>query len=118
WKTGDDLASYASPVATKIDDRDLVFVFARGGLLAIDPAQGKTLAQFPWRAKILESVNARTPVIVGDEVFISETYELGSALVRFAGGAFQEGWGGRGRRRGRAMALDRKTPIERKRYLY
>src|SRR5262249_58269833 len=118
WKTGDDLASYASPVATKIDDRDLVFVFARGGLLAIDPAQGKTLAQFPWRAKILESVNASSPVIVGSEVFISETYELGSALVRFAGGAFQEIWSDRGRRRDRGMALHWNTPIERDGYLY
>ena len=37
WKTGDDLASYSSPVAAKIAGRDVVFMFARGGLLAIDP---------------------------------------------------------------------------------
>jgi outer membrane protein assembly factor BamB len=81
WKTGEDLASYASPVVAKIDGRDIVFMFARGGLMAIDPAQGETIAQFPWRARLLESVNASSPVIVGDEVFISETYELGSALL-------------------------------------
>ena len=59
-------------------------MFARGGLMAIDPEKGETIAQFPWRARKLESVNAATPVVVGDEVFISETYELGSALVRFS----------------------------------
>src|SRR5262249_9083569 len=118
WKTGDDFASYASPVAAKIDERDLVFVFARGGLSAIDPLQGTTLAEFPWRAKILESVNASTPVVIGDDVFVSETYELGSALVRFTGSEFQEVWSDRDRRRDRAMALHWNTPIERAGYLY
>jgi len=118
WKTGDDLASYASPVVAKIAGRDIVFALARGGLLAIDPAEAKVLAQFPWRARILESVNASTPVVVGDEVFISETYELGSALVRFAGSEFQEIWTDRNRRRDRAMALHWNTPIESGGYLY
>ena len=118
WKTGDDLASYASPVAATIDGREVVFVFARGGLLAIDPAKGKTLAFFPWRAKMLESVNASSPVVVGDEVFISETYELGSAVVRFTGNSFEEIWTDRGRRRDRSMALHWNTPIEHEGYLY
>ena len=118
WKTGDELASYASPVVAKIAGRDVVFMFARGGLMAIDPAKGETLAQFPWRARKLESVNASTPVVVGDEMFISETYELGSALVRFTGTAFEEVWTDRGRRRNQAMALHWNTPIEHDGYLY
>ena len=118
WKTGDDVASYASPVLAKIDGRDTVFMFARGGLLAIDPAKGEVLAQFPWRARLLESVNASSPVIVDDEVFISETYELGSALVKFSGAGFEEVWTDRGRRRNRAMALHWNTPIEHEGYLY
>jgi outer membrane protein assembly factor BamB len=118
WKTGDDFASYASPVVATIADRDVVFMFARGGLLAVDPAKGTMLATFPWRAKKLESVNASSPVVVGDQVFISETYELGSALVRFAGNSFEEVWTDRGRRRDRAMALHWNTPIEHEGYLY
>jgi outer membrane protein assembly factor BamB len=118
WKTGDDLASYASPVVTKSGQREVVFMFARGGLLAIDPEKGETLAQFPWRARMLESVNAATPVVVGDEVFISETYELGSALVRFTENSFTEVWSDRGRRRNRALALHWNTPIEHQGCLY
>lgn len=118
WKTGDELASYASPVVAKIGGRDVVFMFARGGLLAIDPEKGETIAHFPWRARLLESVNASTPVVVGDEIFISETYELGSALVRFTGNSFEEVWTDRGRRRDRAMALHWNTPIEHESYLY
>lgn len=118
WQTGDDLASYSSPVIAKIGGRDFIFMFARGGLLAIDPAQGKTIAHFPWRARRLESVNASTPVVVGDEIFISETYELGSAVVRFTGNSYQEVWTDRDRRRDRALALHWNTPIEHKGYLY
>jgi outer membrane protein assembly factor BamB len=118
WQTGDELASYSSPVVAKIGGRDVVFMFARGGLLAIDPAKGQTIAHFPWRARKLESVNASTPVVVGDEIFISETYELGSALVRFTGTEYQEVWTDRDRRRNQAMALHWNTPIEHNGYLY
>lgn len=118
WQTGNDLASYSSPVVTKIADHDIIFMFARSGLLAIDPAKGQTIAQFPWRARKLESVNASTPVVVGNEIFISETYELGSAVVRFDGTAFQERWTDRDRRRNQAMALHWNTPIETGGYLY
>lgn len=118
WQTGDDLASYSSPVAAKIAGRDVVFMFARGGLLAIDPAKGQTIAHFPWRARKLESVNASTPVVIGDEVFVSETYELGSAVVRFDGAAFQEVWTDRDRRRNQSMALHWNTPIVHDGYLY
>jgi outer membrane protein assembly factor BamB len=118
WKTGDDLASYSSPVLAKTNGRDVVFMFARGGLLAIDPAKGETIGTFPWRARRLESVNASTPIVVGNEIFISETYELGSALVRFTGTAFEEVWSDRNRRRNQAMALHWNTPIEHDGYLY
>jgi hypothetical protein len=57
-------------------------------------------------------------VVVGNEVFISETYELGSALVRFTGKAFEEVWTDRRRPRNRAMALHWNTPIVHDGYLY
>ena len=60
-----------------IDGRPWCFIFARGGLLAFRPGDGEVLFQFPWRARKLESVNASTPVIHDNRVFISESYELG-----------------------------------------
>jgi hypothetical protein len=105
-------------VLAKVAGRDVVFMFARGGLMAIDPIKGETITEFPYRARKLESVNASTPVVVGNEIFISETYELGSALVRFTGSAFEEVWSDRNRRRNQAMALHWNTPIEHEGYLY
>jgi outer membrane protein assembly factor BamB len=118
WKTGNELASYSSPVLAKIGGRDIVFMLARGGLMAIDPQKGETITEFPYRAKKLESVNASTPVIVGDQIFISETYEIGSAVVQFDGAKFTEIWSDRNRRRKQAMALHWNTPIENDGYLY
>ena len=83
-RSTDELASYSSPVTATIDDRPWCFVFARGGLVGLDPRTGQVDFQFPWRAKMLESVNASGPVVVGNRVFISETYAVGSALLRSA----------------------------------
>jgi outer membrane protein assembly factor BamB len=86
WQATDELASYSSPVAasiaTQAGERPWCFVFARGGLVGLDPRSGAVDFQFPWRSAKLESVNASSPVVVGDEVFISEAYGPGSALLR------------------------------------
>jgi outer membrane protein assembly factor BamB len=92
YKTGDDLAAYASPVLATIQGRRSCFVFARSGLLGIDPANGKTIFHHPWRARAFESVNASCPVVVGDRVFISETYGPGSVLLKIKPDRVEEIW--------------------------
>ncbi|MFM7150932.1 MAG: PQQ-binding-like beta-propeller repeat protein, partial [Gemmataceae bacterium] len=81
FRSGNDLASYASPVVATIGDRRLALLFARSGLFAIDPRTGKEVFFHPWRAPLLESVNASNPVVVGNRIFITECYEFGSALL-------------------------------------
>ena len=55
----------------------LLLRFARGGLLAFDPANGKVDFHFPWRAKVLESVNAANPVVVDGQILLTECYGPG-----------------------------------------
>jgi outer membrane protein assembly factor BamB len=88
YKIGDELASYASPVLASINNRRYCFVFARGGLLAFDPATGKIDFRFPFRTDDVESVNASNPVVVDDKVLISECYGIGSALLKVKGNGF------------------------------
>jgi outer membrane protein assembly factor BamB len=118
YQFSDELASYASPVAATIDNRRWCFVFARGGLLGFEPASGRQDFFFPWRAKNLESVNAATPVVIGDQVFISETYGPGSALLRVRPGKCDVVWSDADRPRNKAMQLHWNTPIHKDGYLY
>ncbi len=84
-------ASYASPISAYIHGKKRVFVFAggmvrpaAGGLLSVDPANGAIEAEVPWRARMFASVNAASPVLIGNSVFITEGYSEGGALVDFA----------------------------------
>jgi outer membrane protein assembly factor BamB len=88
YRITDELASYSSPVLATINGRRWCFVFARGGLIGFEPANGKVDFYFPWRSPELESVNASNPVVVEDKVFISETYGPGSALLRVKPGGY------------------------------
>jgi outer membrane protein assembly factor BamB len=118
YKTTDELASYASPVLATIDKKRWCFLFARGGLVGLDPANGKVEFRYPWRAKILESVNASNPVVVGDQVFISETYGPGSALLKVKPGACEEVWTDAKNGRDKNMQCHWNTPIPVDGYLY
>jgi outer membrane protein assembly factor BamB len=119
YRITDELASYASPVLATINGRRWCFVFARGGLIGFDPANGKVDFHFPWRADELESVNASNPVVVGDQVFISETYGPGSALLRVRPGGYDVVWSDLDKkRRSKSMQCHWNTPIYHDGYLY
>ena len=89
YAVSDELAGYASPTITTIAGRRWGFVFARGGLVGFDPTNGAIDFHFPWKASVLESVNASNPVVVGDTVFITEAYGRGSALLRVKPGGYE-----------------------------
>src|SRR5206468_5791078 len=74
--------------------------------------------QFPWRARVLESVNASDPLIIGDRVFITETYGPGSALLQIDRGSPKVVWSDAERRRDKRMQCHWMTPIHVDGYLY
>jgi len=89
WYSGNQWGpSYASPIPATVHGKRCIFVLTggesrppSGGLLMIDPKTGKILTRFPWRSRSYESVNAASPVIVGNQVFISATYQAGGVLL-------------------------------------
>ncbi len=117
YRVTDELASYASPVTATIGGRRWGFVFARGGLVGFEPATGKVDFRFPWRARMLHSVNAANPVVAGDRVFISECYGIGSALLRVRPGGCEVVWKDEPGR-DLAMAAHWSTPIHVGGFLY
>ena len=112
YQITDELASYSSPRWRRSAAGAWCFVFARGGLVGFDPASGKVDFHFPWRATILESVNASNPVVVGDRVFISETYGPGMRCCKSSRAATKSSGPTPQRRReqGDANALEHADP--------
>jgi outer membrane protein assembly factor BamB len=94
WHATSDDASYASPVAANIGGARRVFVFTAAGLAVLDPKDGSVVSKFPWRAPIRASVNAATPIVVGDSVFLSASYDTGAALLRVRGRELEKVWSG------------------------
>ena len=90
WEVGDSWgAGYASPVPAVVHGRRRVFVFSgmgtnptTGGLLAMDPLTGAIDLRYPFQIRNLTvTVNASTPVVVGNQVFISTAYRTGGVLI-------------------------------------
>jgi outer membrane protein assembly factor BamB len=118
YTTSDELASYSSPALATFGGRNWCFVFARGGLLGFNPKNGKLDFHYRWRSPKLESVNASNPVVVGNEVFISETYGLGSSLLACRPGGYDILWRDAPKAREKAMQTHWNTPIYHEGFLY
>jgi outer membrane protein assembly factor BamB len=118
YSISDELASYSSLQLATINNRRWCFAFARGGLLGFDPANGNIDFHYPWRARSLESVNASTPVVVNDEVLVSETYGPGALMLRVKPGSADVVWSDEARRRQRSLAAHWNTPIHVDGYVY
>ena len=113
WTIAGEEASYSSPIgATFGGVRHAVF-FTRNNLVGLDPATGRVRFQQSWRARIRASVNAATPLVVGDRIFVSAQYGTGAGLFRVDGLDLEEIW-----RSDDAMSNHYATSVYRDGYLY
>ncbi len=92
WTATDDEASYSSGVAATIAGKRYAIFLTRAGLVGLDPATGTVQFQRRWRARQNASVNAATPLVVGDVIFISAEYGPGAAALRLEGTTLTELW--------------------------
>ena len=92
WTATDDAASYSSGIGATIAGRRYAVFLTRNGLAGLDPATGQVRFQRPWRARQAASVNAATPVITGDRIFLSAEYGPGAGVLRFDGTTLTDVW--------------------------
>ncbi|MBB13623.1 hypothetical protein CMK22_00025 [Candidatus Poribacteria bacterium] len=118
YQITDELASYASPILATTDQRRWCFMFTRGSLVGFDPLTGQIDFQYPWRDRKLESVNASNPVVVGNTIFVSEAYGVGSSVLQFYPKGYKIIWSDLLSRREKAMMLHWNTAIHHQGYLY
>ena len=92
WTATSDQASYSSAAGATVAGRRLAIFLTRAGLVGLDPATGRVQFQRPWRARIAASVNAATPLVIGDLIFISAEYGPGAGVLRVDGSTLTELW--------------------------
>lgn len=118
FNVGTGGSSYATPRIVRRGDRNWCFAFMREGLLMFDPDQGRIDEKFDWRSNIAGSVNAMTPVVKDNEVFISESYTHGGAMLRFGATGLSEVWKDGRQKRDKSMSVHWATPIVHEGNLY
>jgi outer membrane protein assembly factor BamB len=94
WTATNHEASYSSPVGATFGGQRRAVFFTRDGLVGLDPATGRVIFERHWRSRSAASVNAATPLVIGDLIFVSATYETGAAVVRVQGSQLTELWSG------------------------
>jgi outer membrane protein assembly factor BamB len=113
WKTSDDEASYASPVAATIGSKRVTFVLTREALECLSPVDGKSMFRYPWRPAMHASVSGATPLVIGNQIFISACYDKGATLLRFKEGGLQQIWSSE-----EALSSHYATALHREGFLY
>ena len=92
WTATTDAASYSSGIAATMLGRRYAVFLTRAGLVGLDPSNGQIRFQRPWRARQAASVNAATPVIVGNTIFVSAEYGPGAGALQFDGTKLVDLW--------------------------
>ena len=92
WKATSDGASYSSPIAATIDGVRHVIFLTRLGIVSLDPADGSVRFSKRWRSRMNASVNAATPVMLGNQLFFTACYDTGAILVKAKKDGIEEVW--------------------------
>jgi outer membrane protein assembly factor BamB len=92
WTATAQEASYSSPVLATIRGARHALFLTRAGFADVDPATGKLRYELPWRARMQASVNAATPLVIDDLVFLSASYGTGAILLQIAADGLKKIW--------------------------
>ena len=92
WTATTDQASYSSGTAATFPSGRRAVFLTRNALVGLDPANGAIAFRRNWQARANASVNAATPLVVGDLIFISAEYGPGAGVLRVDGSNLVELW--------------------------
>jgi outer membrane protein assembly factor BamB len=87
---GDDVPGYATPVVAEIQGVKQYVVFTGVSLIGLDAGSGQLLWRHPWETSY--QVNAATPLVEGDRVFITSNYRRGCAMLQITPAGPQVLW--------------------------
>jgi outer membrane protein assembly factor BamB len=90
WKNGDEPAGYSSLIAFDHAGQRCLAQFGKENVIGHRMKDGAELWRFPWKTSY--GVNAATPVIEGDEMFLSSGYGYGCGLLKISPTEVKEVW--------------------------
>jgi outer membrane protein assembly factor BamB len=90
WGIKNQGGGYSSPVVFYLNGSKRLAVFNSSGLVILDPNDGRELMLLPWKTSY--NVNAATPIVSGDKIFISSGYNVGCALAQVSGDKLATIW--------------------------
>jgi len=90
WKSGIAPAGYSTITPFSYGGKACAASFDGTGLTVRETKTGKELATYPWETP--HEVNAATPIVSGDKIFIASGYGKGCALLKFDGSSLQPLW--------------------------
>ncbi len=82
WKSPGGEAGYAATVPFTMDSVSWLLHFHGTGLAMVDTAGGRVLWDTPWETEY--AVNAATPIVRHDTVFITSGYRMGSECLKIS----------------------------------
>ena len=90
WKNGNDPAGYASIIAFDLAGERCFIQFSKDHVIGRRMKDGAELWRTPWATSY--GVNAATPIILGDQVFMSSGYGFGCARMRMSTNEVTDIW--------------------------
>ena len=112
WKASSEGASYSSPAVVKTGGKEQAIFVTRLNCVLVDPESGEVTKLLPFGARG-PTVNAATPLVFGDKMFLTASYGIGAVYVSLAGGKATPIW-----ENDESLSSQYATPIEHKGYLY
>lgn len=84
WKATDEKASYASPTLASVQGQTIVVFATRMNVVGLDPVDGAVKFRLPFGRRG-PTVNAATPLMCGQQLFLTANYGVGAKLLRIDG---------------------------------
>jgi len=83
WQTEIHEAGYGSAAVFQHEEKTLIATLDCDGVRIVDSADGTQIAFTAWKSPY--RTNATTPIVMGDQIFVSTGYKIGCGLFRLQG---------------------------------
>jgi hypothetical protein len=91
WQATDEDASYSSPTSILANGQERALFVTRLNCVLVDPRTGQATNLFPF-GKRGPTVNAATPLVFNDQLFLTASYGVGATLASIHGNAAKTIW--------------------------